>query len=242
MVRGRKQEQGEATEVAARRREERLDVNAVVSYNLKAIRERRGWTQEDVAQRLSVFTKHRLPQASISAMERGYDGERRRRFDAHELYLFSMVFSVPIVYFFMPPPRRDVTSDVPELADAERPIGELYAAVLGRHGQLEDVDARLADLGMTNPEEVDDFAAALFGDRDAATQNWYDHYRTWRKHRLAELARRYGDRLDEVAEFLEVFANQVKQFGPSGYLQSLAHKPGEDPFDDVGPLPTPEEG
>ena len=51
----------------------------------KAIRERRGWTQQDVAERLARLTGHRLPQASISAMERGFDGDRRRRFDAHEL-------------------------------------------------------------------------------------------------------------------------------------------------------------
>ncbi len=81
-----------------------LDVNAVVSYNLRTIRQRQGWTQEGVAQRLGQLTGHELPQASISAMERGFDGTRRRRFDAHELYLLSVVFGVPIMYFFIPPP------------------------------------------------------------------------------------------------------------------------------------------
>src|ERR671919_3081305 len=81
-----------------------LDVNAIVSYNVKAIRERRGMTQQGVADRLAQLTGHQLPQASISAMERGFDGERRRRFDAHELYLLSHVFDVPIAYFFIPPP------------------------------------------------------------------------------------------------------------------------------------------
>src|SRR6266852_2046705 len=81
-----------------------LDVNAVVSYNVKAIRERRGMTQQAVAEKLAMLTGHQLPQASISAMERGFDGERRRRFDAHELYLLSVVFNVPIAYFFIPPP------------------------------------------------------------------------------------------------------------------------------------------
>ena len=51
-----------------------LDVNAVVSYNLRAIRERRGFTQQHVADRLARLTGHQLPQASISAMERGFDG------------------------------------------------------------------------------------------------------------------------------------------------------------------------
>lgn len=200
-----------------------MDVNAVVSYNLKAIRERRGWTQEDVAAGLAQLTGHRLPQASISAMERGYDGDRRRRFDAHELYLFSTVFGVPITYFFMPPPDTGMR----ELADTGRPVSELYVSVLGRENQLEELDARLADLNLTNPDEVDDAAAALFGSKDVAAQNWHAHYRTWRKERLAEMARTYGDELDEVAEFLGRFANQISQLGPAGYLQAMAHQSGE---------------
>jgi len=201
-----------------------MDVNAVVSYNLKAIRERRGWTQEDVAAGLAQLTGHRLPQASISAMERGYDGDRRRRFDAHELYLLSTVFGVPIVYFFMPPPDTRMR----ELADTGRPVSELYVSVLGRADQLEELDARLADLNLTNPDEVDDAAAALFGSKDAAAQNWHTHYRTWRKERLAEMARTSGDELDEVAEFLGRFANQITQLGLTGYLKAMAHKSDED--------------
>src|SRR5438105_14343175 len=104
-----------------------LDVNAVVSYNLKAIRERRGMTQQAVAERLALLTGHQLPQASISAMERGFDGDRRRRFDAHELYLLSMVFGVPIAFFFLPPPHKGNEL----LADSQRPLSELYAALLG---------------------------------------------------------------------------------------------------------------
>src|ERR671919_1739036 len=99
-----------------------LDVNAVVSYNVKAIRERRGMTQQAVADKLATLTGHQLPQASISAMERGFDGDRRRRFDAHELYLLSVVFDVPIAYFFMPPPGMKGA----ELADTRRPVAELY--------------------------------------------------------------------------------------------------------------------
>lgn len=200
-----------------------MDANAVVSYNLKAIRERRGLTQQEVSQGLARLTGHLLPQASISAMERGFDGDRRRRFDAHELYLLSVVFGVPIVYFFVPPPDTGFR----ELADTGRPISELYVSVLGRDDQLTEIDERLAQLNLSNPEEVDDLAAALFGSKDAAARNWHDHYRTWRKRRLAEMARSYGDQLDEVAAFLATFANQVTQLGPKGYLQAMAHKQGE---------------
>jgi transcriptional regulator with XRE-family HTH domain len=200
-----------------------MDVNAVVSYNVRAIRERRGTTQQHVADRLATLTGHRLPQASISAMERGFDGERRRRFDAHELYLLSVVFDVPITYFFIPPPGTGFA----ELADTRRPVAELYRALLGTDEQLDAVDARLEEIKIENPEVADEILATIFGP-DAAAPNWHEHFRTWRKKRLREIEVEYGDRLDEVAEFLAEFANKIKVLGPAGYLRSTSHRAGED--------------
>ena len=37
------------------------------------------------------------------------------------------------------------------------------------------------------------------------------------------MERQYGDRLDEVADFLADFAAQVKAVGPKAYLESMAH-------------------
>ena len=199
-----------------------MDVNAVVSYNLKAIRERRGMTQQGVADRLAQLTGHQLPQASISAMERGFDGERRRRFDAHELYLLSVVFDVPIAYFFIPPPGTGAT----ELADTRRPVAELWRALLGTDTQLEPVDARLAEIKIEDPDASDQVLAAIFGPENAAT-NWHTHFRTWRKQRLREIEIEYGDQLDEVAEFLGDFATKIKTLGPAGYLRSTSHRTGE---------------
>ena len=218
MVRPRKRpaEPSPATEPSG------LDVNAVVSYNLRAIRERRGMTQQGVADRLAQLTGHQLPQASISAMERGFDAERRRRFDAHELYLLSVVFDVPITYFFIPPPG---TGDI-ELADTRRPVSELYRALLGTDAQLEAVDARLAEIKIGDPAAADQILAAIWGPENPAT-NWHQHFRTWRKQRLREVEVEYGDRLDEVAEFLSEFAGRVKALGPAGYLRSTSHRPGE---------------
>lgn len=199
-----------------------LDVNAVVSYNVKAIRERRGMTQQAVADRLAQLTGHQLPQASISAMERGFDGERRRRFDAHELYLFSVVFDVPIAYFFIPPPGAGFA----ELADTRRPVAELWRSLLGTESQLDAVDARLAEIKIDDPDASDQVLAAIFGPENAAT-NWHEHFRTWRKRRLREIEVEYGDRLDEVAEFLAEFASKIKALGPAGYLRSTSHRAGE---------------
>lgn len=200
-----------------------LDVNAVVSFNLKAIRERRGWTQQAVTERLSRLTGHQLPQASISAMERGFDGERRRRFDAHELYLFSVVFDVPIAYFFVPPPGTGMAV----LADTERPVAELYAALLGSEHQLDPLDERLAEIRINNPEQTDPVLAAVFGGPEEGAQNWHESFRTWRRKRLQEIEREYGDQLDEVAGFLKEFATKVEALGPRGYLESMSHRAGE---------------
>lgn len=223
MVRSRKKTP-QAKDV--RSSDNRLDVNAVVSYNVKAIRERRGWTQQSVAEQLGRITGHQLPQASISAMERGFDGERRRRFDAHELYLLAVVFDVPIAYFFVPPPGTGFD----ELADTRRPVTELYATLLGREHQLAPLDERLAEIQIDNPEESDATLAAIFG-AEVASRNWHESFRTWRKKRLLEIEREYGDRLDEVALFLKEFGTKIEMIGPRGYLQSMAHRDGESILD-----------
>ncbi|MFZ1489497.1 MAG: helix-turn-helix transcriptional regulator [Ilumatobacteraceae bacterium] len=204
-----------------------LDVNAVVSYNVKAIRERRGMTQQAVADRLADLTGHQLPQASISAMERGFDGERRRRFDAHELYLLSQVFDVPIAYFFIPPAGMTGT----ELADTRRPVAELYRSLLGTEAQLEAVDERLASIKIENPEGTDAVLTAVFGP-DAGAGNWHQHFRTWRAERLRAVEKENGAPLDEVADFLGEFAAKIKAMGPSGYLRSMSWNEGEWPTPD----------
>jgi DNA-directed RNA polymerase specialized sigma24 family protein len=44
-----------------------------------------------------------------------------------------------------------------------------------------------------------------------------------RKRRLRQVERQYGDKLDEVADFLAEFAAQVKAVGPKTYLESMAY-------------------
>jgi transcriptional regulator with XRE-family HTH domain len=201
-----------------------LDVNAIVSFNIRELRERRNWTQQYVAQKLSMLTGHELPQASISAMERGFDGERRRRFDAHELYLLALVFDVPITYFFLPPPETGFE----ELVDSGRPVSELYRTLVGSDWQLAEMDERLTLLKIKNPEEADRAVSLIMGGPDRALRNWHKHYRTWRKERLAALIKEYGDELDDVAAKLGHFADAISRLGPEGYLQSLAHKDDEE--------------
>ena len=201
-----------------------IDVNAVVSYNVRWIRERRGFTQQQVAEKLSTLTGHLLPQASISAMERGFDGERRRRFDAHEMYLLSLVFEVPIAYFFIPPPE----SIEEQLVDSRLPVATLPSALMGTDEQLKLIDERLEAIGIKDPAKADPTLAATLGGPDRAVGNWYPHFRTWRKQRLFQLEKQYGDRLDEVAAFLKEFGEDLLAIGPRGYLQSRAYLQGEE--------------
>ena len=116
-----------------------VDLNQVVAYNVRAARELRGWTQEEVSQRLEPYLGQRLTQAGISAIERAWDGDRRREFDAHELLIFSMVFDLPILWFLLPPP-----DDHRLMAQTTRPVDELYMYLLGRPEQLEPVYAPAA--------------------------------------------------------------------------------------------------
>ena len=125
-----------------------LDLNAVVAYNVKAIRLLRGLTQDQVAERLAGFTGHRLPQASISQMERSFDGDRRRLFDAHDLYLLSKVFAVPVVYFFLPPP----TCLDHAVANTGEPVSALLDAVFGMPSSIDAVDNRLAEIADRSTE------------------------------------------------------------------------------------------
>ncbi len=220
----RRKRDDETTKVEPGHGAGRLDVNGIVSYNIKAIRERRGWTQQSVAERLGRLTGHELPQASISAMERGFEAERKRRFDAHELYLLSMVFDVPITYFFIPPPGTGFEL----LADTGRPVSELYASLLGQEHQLPPFDERLEEINISNPEETDAALAAIFG-AETAARNWHESFRTWRRKRLVRMEREYGDRLDEVAAFLKEFAQKIEAIGPRGYLESMSYRDGDSP-------------
>ena len=223
MPRRRKRDEDASIEEAPLAASGRLDVNAIVSYNIKAIRERHGWTQQSVAERLGRLTGHELPQASISAMERGFDGDRKRRFDAHELYLLSMVFDVPIAYFFIPPPGTGFGL----LADTGRPVTELYANLLGREHQLPPFDERLAEINISNPDETDAALAAIFGAENAA-RNWHQSFRTWRRKRLIQMEREYGDRLDQAAATFREFGLQVEAMGPRGYLEAMSYRDGDE--------------
>ena len=74
------------------------------------------------------------------------------------------------------------------------------------------------EIRINNPDETDPVLAAVFGSAEQGARNWHQSFRTWRKKRLREVEREYGDRLDEVAAFLRDFATKIEALGPRGYL------------------------
>jgi transcriptional regulator with XRE-family HTH domain len=192
-----------------------IDANAVVSYNLGVIREHYGWTQQQVAERLGRLTGRQLPQASISAMERGFDSGRRRRFDAHELYLFSELYGVPIAYFFVPPAEDATAGHV--LAHTGRSLCALYAAFLGRYSQLMLLDERLAQVDIGGQECTERVLSVLFGGPMGA-HSWTEHYRAWRDHRIHQLAGAWGDQLVNAAALLSNFVRELRAVRPEAFL------------------------
>lgn len=82
---------------------EPLTPNQLVSYNLLRARRARGWTQQELGERIARYTGRAWSNASISAAERAWQGGRPRKFDADEIAAFCHVFDVPFGYFLLPP-------------------------------------------------------------------------------------------------------------------------------------------
>lgn len=187
-----------------------VDLNQVVAYNVRAARELRGWTQDEFAVRLEPYLGQRLTQASVSGIERAFDGERRREFDAQELLVFAQVFDLPILWFLLPPP-----GDHRVMRGTTRPVDELYAHLLGMPHQLEPLYARLREVGVTNPDATDDALKLLTGG-DTSAHQW--SYRERRKELLLALLDQHADEFDGAVEDLGRIVDRLRQIGIRGFL------------------------
>lgn len=113
-----------------------FSVNQLVAYNLMRIRRSKGWTQQETAEKLTRLSQRKWTAATLSAAERSWQTGRSRQFDANELVAFSIAFSCPIPYFFVPLEQTGVDytlikqedgTDIPtvsmeELIDAAVPL------------------------------------------------------------------------------------------------------------------------
>ncbi|MGO9874555.1 MAG: helix-turn-helix domain-containing protein [Acidimicrobiia bacterium] len=198
-----------------------VDLNQVVAFNFRAARELRGWTQDELAERLEPYLGQRLTQAGVSSIERAWDGDRRREFDAHELLIFAMVFDLPIIWFLLPPP-----DDHRLMRGTTRPVDELYMHLLGRSDQLEAVYARLREIGVTDPTAAEATVDRMTGSPSDARQ-W--SYRERRKELLLALLDEHADSLDNAVEELGRWVDHLRQLGIRGFV--AAHTNDEDFID-----------
>ena len=206
----RRTQTGDEPPLASDRSPGEADLNEIVAYNFRAARELRGLTQEETAQLLERSLGQRLPQASISAMERAYEGDRRREFDAHEILAFALAFDLPLVWFFLPPP-----GDTRRLYHTSNYVAELYGVVFGREDQLGPIYERLRQLGIDEPDAAARTVEALTGRPSPARQ---DSYRQRRKEMLLALLDQYGDGVDKAADELGAFFDHLRLVGVRGLV------------------------
>jgi transcriptional regulator with XRE-family HTH domain len=207
---GRKRTPAEEKAEPPSRQPGQADLNEIVAYNFRQARELRGWTQEDAAQALEPLLGQRLPQASISAIERAYEGDRRREFDAQEILAFALAFDLPLVWFFLPPPR-----DHRKLRHTANIVSELYGIVFGTERQLEPVYDRLRQLGIEEPDQVDQTIENITGKPSRARKT---SYRQRRKELLLALLDDYTDDVDRAAEEIGTFFDHLRQVGVRGLV------------------------
>lgn len=187
-----------------------VDLNQVVAYNVRSARELRGWTQDEFAERLAPYLGQRMTQAGVSSIERAWDGDRRREFDAHELLVFAMVFDLPIVWFLLPPP-----DDQRLMRATTRPVNELYKWLLGSPEMLPPLYDRLRAYGIADPTAADEAAERVTG-VPSATRAW--SYKERRKEMLLALVDQHADSLDTAVDELGRWVDHLRQVGIRGFL------------------------
>lgn len=203
------------------------NLNEVIAYNFRAARELRGWTQEEVALRLEPLLGQRLPQASISGIERTYGGDRQREFDAHEILAFALAFDLPMIWFFLPP--RD---DRRRLARTSTQVDQLYGILLGEPRKLEPLYERLRQIGVDDPTEAEAAVEQITGTTSSARE-W--SYRERRNEMLLALVDSEADRLDKAADEFGAFFDHLRRVGIRGFVAENVHP---DPIaGDIATLP-----
>jgi hypothetical protein len=187
-----------------------VDLNQIVAYNVRAARELRGWTQDQFAEHLEPYLGQRMTQAGVSSIERAWDSDRRREFDAHELLVFAMVFELPIIWFLLPPP-----GDHRLLRGTTRQANELYKWLLGSPDMLPPLYDRLRAYGIADPDATDQAAEHVTGIASPA-RRW--SYKERRKELLLALVDQHADSLDAAVDELGRWIDHLRQVGIRGFL------------------------
>ncbi len=196
------------------------DANQVVAYNFRTARKLRGWTQEEAARRLAPYLGQELPKASISCIERSFDGERRRCFDAQELVAFSLAFDLPVVWFLLPPPGAAGY----ELAAAGRSLPSLVTLLIGRDDQLVDITGRMRDLREAHPESSGQVLAEAGGFSPELTWEEFQH---GREEALLALVEEEASEIEQLMSDLRRLVARFDHLSQRSYYAS--HRPSGQP-------------
>ncbi len=197
--------------------DEPIDLNQIVAYNFRRAREHYGLTQDEAAMHLEPALGVRLTQTSISAIERAYDGGRRREFDAHEILSFALGFRLPLAWFFLPPP-----GDRRPIGDTGAYLDELYWLIFGSNEQLPILMERFRELGIREPGEDDAIAERVYGTPTPVTLSDYRHRR---KEALLALLDSRADEVDKAADEMYEFFGHLNQVGIRGYISERLMDP-----------------
>lgn len=100
-----------------------LTMPQVVSYNFARARHRARWTQVETSERLEPFLGYQLGQVAVSAIERTFHTDYRRKMSSVPVVVFVRCFNRPVGWFFLPPrrPRQRQFSSRP--TSTQRPPG-----------------------------------------------------------------------------------------------------------------------
>jgi transcriptional regulator with XRE-family HTH domain len=209
-LRRKKQPVGQAT----------VDANQIVGVNFRLAREMRGWTQEEAATRLSTLNHGVvLPKASISAIERGIERDRRRVFDAQELVKYALLFEVPIFWFFLPVEETRGRA----LENWGYQAEEMMQLFVGTDVQLAEVQEHLRTMrpwlaGRNNSAMLEDLSGV---------PSW-GHFEQTRQVLLAEFAKENKSALTNIFREMQGMVNRV------GAL--LSTYPGKGDFDKLATM------
>lgn len=195
-----------------------LDANQVAAHNFRAARLLKGWTQEDTARALAPWLGQELPKASISAIERSVEGDRRRVFNAQELVAFSLGFGLPIAWFLLPP----VGGRNYRLAGTSHDLTMLLPLLLGTKEDQDALRARLAEF--TKASAGAESAMILEDLAGLPDEMSWEHLENTRQQAIADLALQEGPTIETLVNELRGVLDKFSDFDRQAYRQAFPPK------------------
>lgn len=83
-----------------------LTPNAVIAWNVRRLRRERGWTQAELADRLSERDDKPWTFSMVSDAETAGRGDRNRQFTVNEVSVLARAFQVSVIALFVPDPAQ----------------------------------------------------------------------------------------------------------------------------------------